>query len=88
MSEGGTRPATPGGTSSAPPSRALLVLDRPGSVRDEERPLAGFVAQLIACRRGLPAFRTAGRERPAVARESYAQASTRRDASARLVAVV
>ena len=51
------------------PSRELVVLARePDSVATiADRPLAGFVAQLIACRKRLPAYRAKGRASPEAA---------------------
>lgn len=53
--------------------RALTVVTRSAPALHDERPLAGFVAQLIACRGRLPAYRRAGRAEPAAARQSYAR---------------
>ena len=53
-------------------SRALVVIDHPDAAREDGgRPLAQFVAQLIACRRGLAPFRKARRAEPGSARLAY-----------------
>lgn len=53
--------------------RALMVLETAGAEVPalSDRPLAGFVAQLIACGRRLPAYRAKGRATPDVATRSY-----------------
>lgn len=51
--------------------RALTVRPGPAESRSADRPLAAFLAQLIACKRRLPPFRRACRAEPAVARSSY-----------------
>lgn len=57
------------------PGRELVVVeDRAGSVPAfGDRPLAGFVAQLIACGRRLPPYRAKGRASPETATRSYAR---------------
>lgn len=57
--------------------RALTVRPGPAS---ERRPMAGFVAQLIACDRKLAQFRRARRDDPTSAATAYG-AGTRRGAA-------
>jgi hypothetical protein len=52
------------------PSRALVVLERQESA-GHERPLSGFLAQLIACDRRLPAYRSARLAEPERAISAY-----------------
>lgn len=54
-----------------PTGRALVVVGRPARSRPEERPLAGFLAQLIACERRLPAYRPARTADPEIAASRY-----------------
>ena len=56
----------------AKPSRALTVVAAARSSRGEERPSAGFLAQLIACYRRVPAYRAARNAEPARAASAYA----------------
>ncbi|WP_375462002.1 hypothetical protein [uncultured Enterovirga sp.] len=51
--------------------RALVVHSQAAAGHGGGRPLAGFIAQLIACHRRLPAFRKVGRATPAVLRDIY-----------------
>lgn len=51
--------------------RALVRLDSGGRSGSEERPLAGFLVQLIANARRLPDFRQARRADPGAATERY-----------------
>ena len=53
--------------------RELVVLATTGTdvPSPSDRPLAGFVAQLIACGRRLPAYRVKGRATPEAATRSY-----------------
>lgn len=53
-------------------SRALVVAG-PVVTHDSSgaRPMAGFVTQVIACARGVPAFRRARREAPGTALLAY-----------------
>ncbi len=54
--------------------RALTVRPR---IEDGRRPMAGFVAQLIACDRGVAQFRQARREDPACAAIAYGAGAER-----------
>ena len=56
----------------AAPSRALTAVAPAGNWRGEERPSAGFLAQLIACDRRVPAYRAARNAEPARAVSAYA----------------
>lgn len=54
------------------PSRALVALDTAGTVREAgNRPLATFIAQVLACRTGLPDFRARRRAEPTAAAAVY-----------------
>ncbi len=52
------------------PGRALVPLTTIAG-GPTTRPMAGFVTQLIACHRRLPAYRQARRAEPAIAAERY-----------------
>lgn len=52
-------------------SQALVVRQTGGTMRHEERPLSGFLTQLIACARRLPAYRAARQMEPAGAASRY-----------------
>ena len=54
-----------------PQSRALVVVAPKPSARSDERPQADFLAQLIACNRRLPAYRSARNAPPSVATNAY-----------------
>ena len=58
--------------SNASRSRALVVVERPRwAVSGHDRPQADFVAQLIACDRRLPAYRSARLAEPERAISAY-----------------
>ena len=53
-------------------SRALVTTQAPRvAPGGDDRPMAGFVAQLIACHRRFPAYRKAGRADPGEATRIY-----------------
>ena len=64
-------------------TRALVVVGRPAAwiPADDERPMAGFVTQLIACARRLPAYRQSRRAEPAEASGRYGRTVARSRAS-------
>ena len=55
----------------AGPSRALVVMAEPRAEASCSRPMAGFVAQLIACKRHLPEYRRSVRAEPGLATGIY-----------------
>lgn len=57
------------------PGRDLVVVTAAptGMAAFGDRPLAGFLAQLIACGRRLPAYRTNGRASPVDATRTYSR---------------
>ena len=57
-------------------SRALVVTSYRGPLRREERPLSGFLTQLIACERRLPAYRAARTVEPGHAVYRYEEPAT------------
>jgi hypothetical protein len=55
-----------------PRSHALVVVEGSSPERPADRPDAEFLAQLIACKRRLPAYRQARRANPDAATHAYA----------------
>ena len=70
--------------SAASPSRALVVIAEQRADASCSRPMAGFVAQLIACNRRLPAFRRSGRAEPGLATGVYGRERAAVEATGRL----
>ena len=54
--------------------RSLVVRDPARPSSGDERPLADFLTQLIACERRLPPYRAARREEPEAAAGAYGRA--------------
>ena len=75
---------TSGDFTQATECRALVAVAQPRT-RPAERPMAGFVTQLIACERRIGAYRTARRATSGDAIASYAGRSAAQNGALQLV---